>query len=330
MGAPKKHLILVHGRSTKPSAKEKERLVRTALVHGVGRADDDAAQRIRTGEVRLSLAYYGDINNRILRRSDESVWKWMTHKDPDHGNAPCEGGDYYEPAMSELLSRPTDAFSKRDYRRWLDEVKDLRGIDEVASIASAVASFFQLSDEFMRRSSEDMVQYLTRRTIGSEIRTRLQEPLRQALRCGDDVCLVAHSMGCIVAYDVLWKFSRLSEYRELRGSRVKRWLTLGNPLGEPGVFKNLYDAREPDESRYPEDIIDTWINVSAHDDFICHDEDIGDDFREMKRRGHVGRIHDREKIYTFWRGGSGHNPHKLYAYLNHPSVGAEIAEWIRS
>ncbi|QDV09828.1 hypothetical protein Poly30_53880 [Planctomycetes bacterium Poly30] len=328
--SPPKHLIFVHGRSTKPSRKEKERLVRAALLRGVERNDRAAAEKIRSGKVKFTLAYFGDVNNRLLRRSGTDAWKWMAKKDPDHGNALCEDGAYYDDALAKALARPTEAFTRTDYREWLGKVKDFRAIDEIASVASGVANFLGLSDELVRRTSPDMAAYLTRRTVGSEIRTRVQEPLREALSQGHDVCLLAHSMGCLVAYDVLWKFSRLSEYRRLRGKEVSLWLTLGNPLGDPGVRSNLYDAHEPEESRFPENIIDTWINMSAHDDFICHDSDIADDFRDMKRRGYVRRILDRPKIYTFWEGSGGANPHKLYAYLNHPAVGAEIARWIHA
>lgn len=304
--------------------------MRAALLRGVERTDPEAANQIRSGKVRFTLAYFGDVNNRLLRRSGTDAWKWMAKKDPDHGNALCEDGAYYDQSLREALARPTDAFTKTDYRRWLDEVKDVRILDEVASVASGLASVLGLSDELIRSTSPDMAAYLTRRTIGSEIRTRLQEPLACALSDDHDVCLLAHSMGCIVAYDVLWKFSRLSEYRRLRGKRVKLWLTIGNPLGEPGVRKNLYDAAEDEESQYPKNIVDEWVNVSAHDDFICHDAKIGNDYREMKTRGYVRRITDRPRIYTFWKGSGGANPHKLYAYLNHPEVGAEIARWIRS
>ncbi len=330
MRPPKKHLIFVHGRSTKPAEKEKERLVRTALLRGIERTDPESADQIRSGHVRFTMAYFGDVNNRIMRRSGTRPWKWMTKKDPDHGNALCEDGIYYDDSLREALGRPSDAFTKTDYKRWLGDVKDMRIADDVARIVSGVASFFGLSDEFMERGGADMVAYLTRRTVASEVRTRLQEPLKLALRSGEDVCLMSHSMGCIVAYDVLWKFSRMSEYRELRGAKVPLWLTLGNPLGEPGVRKNLYDAREPEDSQFPEDIVDTWVNMSAYDDFICHDATMADDFRDMVRRGYIRRIHDRPKIYSFWRGGRGANPHKLYGYLNHPDVGAEIAAWIRS
>ena len=42
--AKKKHLIVIHGRSTKPSQKEKTRLVRAALLHGLERVDAAAAK----------------------------------------------------------------------------------------------------------------------------------------------------------------------------------------------------------------------------------------------------------------------------------------------
>ncbi len=197
-----KHLIFVHGRSTKPAQKEKERLVRAALIRGVERNDRRAAEQIRSGKVRLTVAYFGDINNRLLRRSGTDAWKWMAKKDPDHGNALCEDGAYYDESLKKALSRPTHAFGKADYKAWLKEVDDFRAIDEVAGAASAVANLLGLSDELVRKTSPDMAAYLTRRTVGSEIRTRLQEPLQQALAQGDDVCLVTHSMGCLVAYDL--------------------------------------------------------------------------------------------------------------------------------
>ena len=323
-----KHIIFVHGRATKPSQKEKEGLVRSALVHGVARGDHEAAEAIRSGRVRFTVAYFGDINNRILRRSSTHAWKWMAKKDPDHGNALCEDGAYYYDSLAQALSRPSDAFTKRDYKEWLRQVDHFTSLDEVARGASAIASLLGLSDELVRRTSPDTAAYLTQRTVGSEIRTRLQEPLKEALLQDHDVCLLGHSMGCLVGYDVLWKFSRLSEYRRLRAKKVSLFLTLGNPLGDTGVRHNLYDAAEPEESQYPENIIDTWVNISAYDDFICHDADVGDDFREMKRRGYLNRIIDRPKIYNFWKGSGGSNPHKLYAYLNHPDVGAELARWI--
>ena len=132
----------------------------------------------------------------------------------------------------------------------------------------------------------------------------------------------------MVSYDVLWKFSQMSEYRDVQDSkrRISKWITLGNPLGEPGVRKNLYDADEPDDGRYPKNIIKGWVNLSAQDDFICHDSTVKDDFKEMKKWGYVESISDR-KIYNFWLGRKTSNPHKFYGYLDNPYVAREVADW---
>lgn len=98
----------------------------------------------------------------------------------------------------------------------------------------------------------------------------------------EDVALVSHSMGCMVSYDVLWKFSRMSEYKELWDKKIKLWMTLGNPLGEPAVLRNLYDSNEPQDGKYPKNIIH-WININAKDDYVAHDGDVSDDFYFMLR-----------------------------------------------
>lgn len=328
MPARNKHLILVHGRSTKPSRDEKTRLVREVLEHGVSRASKSAAKALRNDKVRFSLAYYGDINNRILRERKHSSMRWLVATDPAFDNAPCEAPGSYDDNIAAILRRGPRDFTKRAYERWLGEVKSAPYIDDVASLASSIANVLGLSERFVRNFSPDMSAYLTTRRAGSDIRRRLQTPLREALLAGDDVCLVAHSMGCIVAYDVLWKFSRMSEYEDLHGKPVTRWITMGSPLGEPGVQGCLYDADERSDGRYPDNAALAWINFAAHDDFVAHDERIADDFADMRTRGLIRRIVDRPKIYNFYEGTQGGNPHKLYAYLNHPKVGAEIANWI--
>lgn len=220
------------------------------------------------------------------------------------------------------------SYTKAAYKKLLKEEKDRRVVDNVASAVSGVLNLIGLSDNVIRAATPDMGAYLTTREVGSAVRARLQAPLGKALKSGGDVCLVSHSMGCIVSYDVLWKFSRMSEYAHLRGKEVTRWITLGNPLGEPGVRDNLYDASEREDGMYPANIIKHWVNFSAHDDFVAHDEDIADDFKKMKRRGLVGSIKDK-RMYNFWAGDSGSNPHKFYGYLDHPDVATQIANWIR-
>jgi hypothetical protein len=223
------------------------------------------------------------------------------------------------------------AFTKNAYKRFLKEHPDKRGLDDVAAVVSWFANLVALSDNIVKGATPDMGAYLMSRREGSKTRTRLQDPLKKSLIAGNDICLVAHSMGCIVSYDVLWKFSQMSEYRDVQasGNKVSKWLTLGNPLGEPGVRKNLYDAKEGSDGKYPRHIIKDWVNIAAKDDFVSHDEDVRDDFKSMLKKGYVESIKDMHRgIYTFWKGQNGTNPHKLYGYLDNPKVAQQIADWI--
>lgn len=327
----KKHLIVIHGRSTKPSHREKERVVTEALKHGLSRINPTAGARIgkqaSTDGVKYSFVYYGDISNHLILSRSPSKSSRLTGRDPDHDNQPCEPDGFYKTGLEMLFDQRHH--SKAAYNKFLREQKDKRWLDNAASVISFLAGLTGLSDKLIATATADMGNYLLTRQWGSAIRDRLQQPLKKALIAGDDICLVSHSMGCMVAYDVLWKFSRMSEYRRIQdtNNQVSKWLTLGNPLGEPGVRDNLYDADEPDDGIYPKNIIKNWVNLSAQDDFICHDPTVRDDFKVMRKKGYVDDIVDR-KIYNFWCGAKATNPHKIYGYLDNPKVAQEILDWM--
>ncbi len=328
----KKHLIIIHGRSSKPSHKEKERLVKTSLFHGLDRIDPSTSQAIRDRKVKFDFVYYGDINNRLILESlkkNDPKRKEFTGRDAMHDNQKCQPDGSYDSDLEEMFKQKV--FNKSAYKKFLKAHPDARGLDEVAAVVSWFANLVALSDNIIQRATPDMGAYLLSRRVGSSIRTRLQEPLQKSLLAGNDICMVAHSMGCIVSYDVLWKFSQMSEYRKIKesGNKVTKWLTLGNPLGEPGVRKNLYDAHECKDGKYPRNIIKDWVNIAAVDDFVSHDQDIKDDFKTMLKEGYVESITDMHRnIYTFWKGRNGTNPHKLYGYLDNPKVAKQIADWI--
>ncbi len=322
------HIILVHGRSTKPSGAEKRRLVKRALFHGVQRSSLSGHEALETGQVSFALAYYGDINNGILQ---EGQGRWLAAKDPEHNWGSCEPDGYYDRSMSASLARLSVDFGAKAYAKLLREEKDLRLVDEIASIASHIASPLGLSGFLVRHSSPDLGAYFADPAIGEGIRDRVRKPLMDALRAGRRICLIAHSMGCLVAYDTLWQISRDPEFRRLReetGCEVELFLTLGNPLGEPGVRANLLDAKLSASEHFPRGILHNWINLSAEDDYIAHDKTVADDYRDMLDHGHLHRIIDRPAIHNFWVHEGRSNPHKLYGYLDHPIVGAEIARWI--
>ncbi|NNF23552.1 MAG: hypothetical protein HKN63_01920 [Rhodobacteraceae bacterium] len=325
-----KRLVLVHGRSTKPAKAQYARLQKEALVQGMARIDPAKAEALRSGAVPIDFVYFGDITNRILAESDPEARAELTERDPHSGGAPCLPVGTLHEAIDRLgrIGR----FDKRAYRKVLRENKDLRFVDDIVRAVSTLASLATatLANELViRTATSDMGAYLMRRKIGSDVRERLQAPLRRAIRRGDDICLVSHSMGCLVAYDVLWKFSHLSEYAHVREAEnpIRCWLTLGCPLGEAGVKANLYDAGERGEDRYPKRIVEHWTNVAAMDDFISHDASMRDDYRAMLKRGYVQSIKD-FRIYNCFTDEGRSNPHKLYGYLANPAAIRPIADWM--
>ncbi|MBZ5752676.1 hypothetical protein [Metabacillus rhizolycopersici] len=317
-------MIIIHGRSIKPRFHIKEKMVRASLIEGIRRLDNNAAYALENNEVKVSLIYYGDILNRILVDKNPELTKRMT----------SIGDNWYVPdgrdtkQLEKLLSRPLNSHTKSDYQALIEKNEIIKFGDDIARAVSPILNVFGINRRVINRVLPDLGGYINSRVISSEIRERLQPTLKKALLEKDDIVLISHSMGCILAYDVLWKFSRMSEYKELWNKKVGLWLTLGCPLGEPAVKESLYDSNEPNDGMYPKNIVD-WVNVSAQDDFISHDGSLNDDFHQMIDRDLIRSIKDIQQIYTFWVDSKGHcNPHKLYGYLNHPRVAEILIEWI--
>jgi hypothetical protein len=323
-----KTLILIHGRSVKPAASVQKRLVFDALMSGLSRVDPLAARELWNGAIDCYFAYYGDINNRLIVQAGDKLAAELTaENDPEYHYAPCLPEAPHRRALNQLMS--VQRHDRESYGALLASYHDTRWLDDIARTVSGISLSPHLREYLVKWATADMSEYLHTRTTGSEIRERLQNCLRPALERGSDICLISHSMGAIVSYDVLWKYSHMSEYRHIQtnGNRVSLWLTIGCPLGEPGVRQNLYDARERGEDRFPRRVVRDWVNVAAEDDFVAHDRTMADDFRDMRNLNYVERIFDR-RIYNFWVKDGTSDPHNFYGYLDNPEVAASVAGWI--
>ena len=330
-------IILIHGRSTKPSKKEHAKLLERALLQGLKRVDPEKAEKIADGTVPVDYVYYGDVNNSILAEKSKKVREELTATDPDSEsspNAPCLPSDGYADAIDSL--ERFSEFDKRAYKTVVKENDSQTWRDNLAKLAStvgALATATLLNEKVIKFATADLAAYLMQRTIGSRVRERLHTPLKNALLKGEEVCLISHSMGTMVSYDVLWKFSRMSEYKDVQNAQnpVSLFLTLGSPLGEAGVKANLYDANERNHSggtdKFPKGIIKSWQNIAAYDDFISHDPSLKDDFRAMLKFNFVEELED-HRIYNCWAFEGEANPHKFYGYLANPKTAGFIADWM--
>jgi hypothetical protein len=145
---------------------------------------------------------------------------------------------------------------------------------------------------------------------------------------GDRIMLVSHGTGCVVVYDVLWQLSHDERFTEKYGDcKIDTWVTLGAPLGDNYIRKHLMGA-DGEPISYPKNVI-TWHNVSAEDDYTCHDNTLADDFKSMLEQRVVSTVQD-YCIYNLAVRYGKSNPHSSVGYLIHPRMSKIIDDWLQT
>jgi hypothetical protein len=162
----------------------------------------------------------------------------------------------------------------------------------------------------------DLHRYKHHRAIQDAIRERLWERLRAAHAGSRPIMLIAHSMGSIVAYDVL-----RAAGRTLPGLRIAHFVTLGSPLGLTEIKEIV--ARP---LRVPE-CVARWSNFADPRDYAARwDTRLSNDYR-ANRNGVT--IADHLVINGYVSPSGKRNPHKIYGYLRTPEVSELIASFAR-
>ena len=260
---------------------------------------------------RIEFVYYGDINNDFLvpqghdlrtdaasRRSTLSCLERYTRR------------DFYD---SGIYNRLPGKSSKLEF---------------AADLLGGVASFFRVSEPVIHLVAPDMKQYWNQESdFGSKVRFPMINPLRRAMDRNDSILVIAHSLGTMIAYDTFCKFSHMGEYRpRYTDKQIDLFVTIGSPLGDETVKRNLKGMQVHGERRYPSNI-GRWINIAAEDDFIAHDENVADDFRHMTDWRLVDSIED-YRIYNLAVRNGKSNPHHGAGYLIHPVLSDVLAAWL--
>ena len=173
----------------------------------------------------------------------------------------------------------------------------------------------KLADLILARKLADLHRYYTNRKLHDELQSRLLNALQQA--AGNRIMLICHSMGSIIAYDVLRELGRVDPRFV-----VDHFVTIGSPLGLPHVFYRI--RRENRLVRTPT-IVRQWSNFADRRDPVAVDIHLADDF-EPNDAG-VG-VRD-DLVINGYRNPAGRpNHHKLYGYLRAPEVSEVIARFI--
>ncbi len=158
-----------------------------------------------------------------------------------------------------------------------------------------------------------------------EAREVLMDVLKEELRGLKErrIMLIAHSMGSIIAYDVLRDLGRPEPELE-----VAHFVTIGSPLGLPEVKKNVYEKRKSyaeEPVRTPTIVNERWVNYADPGDLVSLDAFLKDDFGPNDKGVRVSDVLV-QNDYVSPKDKS--NPHKSYGYLRTPEVSAHIKAFL--
>lgn len=153
-------------------------------------------------------------------------------------------------------------------------------------------------------------------TFRRAVQGELAKTLHRYRHC--QVLLIAHSMGSVVAYDVL----------SMPGvSGVALFATIGSPLGIPSVLKRTVAKRVVKHGIVgltPESIGKEWLNFSDLHDKVALNYNLADDILPNSR----GVCPRDVEVANDYASPQGPNPHKAYGYLRTPELAALVREFL--
>jgi len=207
---------------------------------------------------------------------------------------------------------------------------------QIESIARKIRRWMHLLGDAMPRFSRIIARPEMRLTmtearrylhdadgVATEIRAMLKAALRQAWEAGEDVLLIGHSLGSVIAYDTLWELS----HEDRDAERVDLFLSLGSPLASRLIRENLRGVTRAGAERYPANIR-RWKNFAARGELTALRPRLEPYFGEMVELGVLESLEDRIDLYNHFRGDIGLNVHKSYGYLVNDAVADTIGEWL--
>jgi pimeloyl-ACP methyl ester carboxylesterase len=185
-----------------------------------------------------------------------------------------------------------------------------------------------LTDLIIKHFFKDLDIYLTQKCVEENksdclakdiIRDNLADILQKHKE--KEILLIAHSMGTIVAYEVL-----IDVEDEVK---IDSLITIGSPLGVPFIFEKLKNDKsvvpgEKSKLRVPDNILTEWKNLADLDDKIARSADMS---KLFKRNSHnIAPV--MEVVENDYESEGIENPHKSYGYLRTPEVAQIIDDFL--
>jgi hypothetical protein len=159
----------------------------------------------------------------------------------------------------------------------------------------------------LKAKMPDLYTYRHDHEVNSAIRERLVETLRHVQGKRDEVMLIAHSMGSLIAYDVLAAAATV-----LPDIHISHLVTVGSPLGLVEVREIVWGPQ-----RVPE-CVARWSNLADPRDWVARWDTLLADEYPANSKGVT--ISDHLVVNAYVCPSGKYNPHKVFGYLRTPEM----------
>lgn len=276
-------LILgIHGLANKPPKEEKQAWWAAAIREGLRR--NLGADR---PDLPFEFVYWADLRYDAPLSEDRNREPYY----PVRGRGPFPSADgACAPTLTDRLYRVVEWMQEKTGRLVLDDL-------------------------IIEHRLDDLWGYYEDRAFREAARDRLREALEQ--HAGRPLLIAAHSMGSLIAYDVLRRLER-----DGRCPRIEHLVTMGAPLGLAEIKHHL--AEEHGGLRVP-DAVARWSNLGDREDVAT----VGTTLAESYAPNAAGiGVTDCPVINGYRRPRGGVNPHKSYGYLRTPEFSRAVAAFL--
>ena len=292
-------ILYVPGLKPKPEPAVHRRELLRCLAAGVQRLDPGIAEQLQSNDRLFDLVswtydFYGE------------------HRDIDLDLA----------AIDAVIEQP--AASERDRAEaGSSKLRLLRSIYRAGDYLPFLIPHF--ADENIEIQLRDLRRYARNEyDIADSVRRLAKLPLRAAAKSGRPILLIGHSMGSVIAYDVLWQLCQQSA----ENVSVDLFLTMGSPLGQRYIQSRLLQFSEEGERHYPSNI-SRWENIAAVGELTALDTALANDFGDMLAEGTLRTLRDHQ-AYNYFRIEGELNVHAEYGYLVNEVSAGIVCDWLRS
>jgi len=287
-----RHVVIIHGLGSKPPKEKLAQRYHKYLSEGVG---------VETPKDRLHLVYWADLmgyepDGPARDEYKESAWNFKEYslleeiKFRGRGFVRSLAVEHIEKVIENYLLKPDDSSVKNIATELSGRALDI------------------VSERIYSRFLPDLHRYFNegKRAL---VKNRLSEGLN-GVASDAKVCLIAHSMGSIIALDLICSGTRM----------IDLFVTIGSPLGIGVVQSQIGIDDEAKKGALPDKIGD-WFNFFDRLDVVALDSDLEDDFPQ------IGPLDVRIKNEFINKDGD-RNHHKSYGYLRAKELGSVVGPFL--